>query len=90
MDSFVTWQQLATMAGAIAATKFIVDAIKCFAPIQGKQVLGAAALVGILVLLGANLALGTCKPTDIPIHVLNGVMVGFAASGFHDAVRSSK
>jgi hypothetical protein len=90
VDAFVNWQILATVAGATAATKFIVDAVKALTNIAGKQVLVCAMLVGIGIVVLANYSLGQCKPIDLPLHAINGLIVGLAASGFNDLVSRSK
>jgi len=86
VEGFVTWQMLATNAGATAATKFLVDAWKALFGLMGKATLYASVLTGIALVIGANLALGECKSVDLPVHAINGLIVGLAASGFNDLV----
>jgi len=90
MEEFASWPKLATVAGATVVTKFLVDVVKAFVPLQGKQTLGVSCLIGVGLILLANSALGTCKPLDIPVHIINGLVVGLAASGFNDAVERKK
>jgi hypothetical protein len=74
----------------MAATKFLTDIVKAFTPIAGKQVLGVAVMIGILIVVLASVFTELSKPAELVLAVLNGIAVGFAASGFNDAVAGKK
>jgi hypothetical protein len=86
MIDFQTWEILGTFAGAMAATKFLTDLVKAFVKIEGKQALGVAVIIGILVVVLAKFFTGLSQPPELVLAVLNGIAVGFAASGFNDAL----
>lgn len=83
---FQNWQILATFAGALAVCKFLTDVAKAFVSLPGKKALGVAIGIGIVLVVAAELVQGRHAIAGLFLAILNGIAVGWAASGFNDTV----
>jgi hypothetical protein len=83
---FQDWSVLATFAGALAVCKFLTDVAKAFVSLPGKKALGVAICIGIVLVVAAELVQGRHAVAGLFLAILNGVAVGWAASGFNDSV----
>ena len=84
---FQDWQILATFAGALAVCKFLTDVARAFVSLPGKKSLGVAIGIGIVLVVAATLVQGQYGLSSLALAVLNGIAVGWAASGFNDTVK---
>lgn len=86
MDSFTNWENLGTMAGAVAAVLLIVQYIK--APLDKVWKIPTRVLVYVLsliILIAAQAALGALSVESAGLSVLNALVVAFAAMGAYEA-----
>ena len=84
MDAY-TWGTLGTIAGATAATLLIVQYLK--APLDRWLKIPTRLLVyiiALLILLGAQTALGPVTWIAVPLIALNAFVVAFAAVGAYE------
>ena len=86
MEEYLTWSMLLTFAGAAAAVRYLTEIWKGLFGLSGRSVLIASTLTGIAVSLGAGISTGARTPSEILLLVLNGLIVGQAATGLNEQV----
>lgn len=80
MDLF-TYGDLATLAGATAATTVVIRTVALLVPLRRSRLRLLAAVCGQIVVIGANVALGHFSLARLPLLVLNGMLVGITSLG---------
>lgn len=80
---FLPLDSLITYGGALAATLLIVQLVKSYIPLETRLL---SCAVAFLVLNGAAFGLGLWNVQFLLWSVINGIIIGFAASGGYDAV----
>lgn len=89
MSTFFTWANLATIAGATAATAYIVQFLKkfsCFSKANSQAVSYAVAL--IILFLATFFTGGLTASTGVMIF-FNAIIVAFSSNGAYDSVKST-
>jgi hypothetical protein len=89
MSEMLTWQALLTLAGAGAATRYIVALLKAVFEIGGRTIHFMALIVAETVTVGAGLATGARSPAEIGLLALNGLLVAGFAIGLNENLRAS-
>ena len=85
MDQYFTWEMLATLAGASAATGILTQFTKGLLPKLPTQWLSY--VIALIILLVATAATGGATDwTGWAIIPLNAVLVSFSANGAYDAL----
>lgn len=87
MTDFTSWQNLGTFGGLMAVTKLLTDAAKVIFSLGGKKTLAAAIGTGVVLAVITGVALGQRQWEELLLLALNGLLVGLAASGFHDSLK---
>jgi hypothetical protein len=80
------WEMLLTTAGATAVTTTLTAIAKKLFPISGKQVLWFAIGTGVVIVTLAFAFTGHTSAAALSMAVLNGIFVGWGASGLNDTV----
>lgn len=90
MDQFFSWEMLATLAGAAAATGILTQFLKGLLPKLPTQWLSY--IIALVILLVATAATGGIGAdwTVWAIVPLNAVLVSFSANGAYDALAKKK
>ena len=88
MTELFTWEGLLTLAGAGAATRYIVALLKAVFEIHGRASHLTALAVGEAITLGAGLATGAHTPAQIALLALNGLLVAGVAIGLNENLRA--
>lgn len=89
MDQYFTWEMLATLAGAAAATGILTQFLKGLFKKLPTQWLSY--IIALVILLAATAATGgTTDWTGWAIIPLNAVLVSFSANGAYDALAKKK
>lgn len=80
MDLF-TYSDLATFAGATAATTVVIRTVALLVPLRRSRLRWLATVCGQFVVIGVNVALGHFSIDRLPLLVLNGMLVGISSLG---------
>lgn len=85
--SFLTWDYLATFAGALAAVALITQLIKDIGALQKvpTQLVSWVLAYGVIIL--AKLFTGALDAQSAVLAVFNAAMVSLAANGGYDALK---
>ncbi len=88
-DSFYSWGMLATYAGCLAATTVLTQFIKPIWPVKiATQFLSY--VIALVVLILANLFIGSLTWETAGISVLNAVLIALAANGTYNNIIAFK
>ena len=88
-QEFFTWGMLATYAGCLAATLLLTQLLKgIWRSSWPTQILSY--ILALLILIGANLALGTLTINSGMLCVFNAAVVSLAANGTFNNVKEIK
>ncbi|MDO8684911.1 MAG: hypothetical protein Q7N50_15715 [Armatimonadota bacterium] len=88
MNDLFTWESLLTLAGAGAATRYIVALAREVFQIRGRASHLAAFMVAEIVTIGAGLATGAQSATEITLLALNGFLVAGFAIGLNENLKA--
>lgn len=87
MDNFLTWQFLATYAGAVTVTGILTQYLKAIK--LPTQVLSY--IIALVIISGASFATGLITGwSDIGLLPLNAVIVSIASNGGFAAIKRTK
>lgn len=89
MSDFFTWETLATVAGATAATAYITQFLKKFSAVQKLNTQGVSYLVALVILYLATYFTGTLTVEMALMVPLNAIIVAFSSNGAYDSVKST-
>lgn len=81
---FVTWTYLASAVGQVAVVQMLVQFLKDLPGIKKMPTKYFTYIVAIALGFGCAFVIGPFKTTDIPLIVINAVIVTFAATGCYD------
>lgn len=85
MDTFLTWDVLLTYGGCVMGTVLLTEGLKkVFTKINAQII---SFVIALAILLIGHLATGTFVPAEVPLHIINAVVVSLAANGGFDAVK---
>ena len=84
MKELFTWQSLLTLAGAGAATRYVVALLRAVFPIAGRANHLAALVAAEVIVIGAGLATGARSAADLGLLALNGLLVAGFAIGLNE------
>lgn len=87
MDTFLTWDVLLTYAGCVAGTIFVTEFLKKMFPKIIAQV--ASFAVAVLILICGHLAMGDFAVKEIPLYLINAIVVSLASNGGFDALKGA-
>lgn len=90
MNEFFTWTILATYAGALAATMGITQLLKGVGFIDKLPTRVFSWIVALIVLVAAELFLGSFTAESGVLCAINAVVVSLAANGGYDLVTQKK
>ncbi len=90
VEAFFTWEALATLAGAVAATTLITQLFKGVGFIDKLPTRVFAYIVALIVLLAATAFTGGLTWNSGGLCVINAVVVALASNGAYDAVVTTK
>ncbi|WP_034440335.1 hypothetical protein [Clostridium ihumii] len=84
MDSFLTWEYIATFVGMVFATSMVVEFIKEIKGIKNIQTKYLTVIVAFILIMIVNIALKTFKLINLPLMLLNSILIGFTSTGQYD------
>lgn len=84
MDSFLTWQYVATFAGIVFATNLFVNFTKELPYVKLMPTKYYTSIIAFVLIIMSNLSLGTFDIKNIPLMVLNSILITFTATGGYD------
>jgi hypothetical protein len=84
MDTFLTWEYVATFAGVVFATNLFVNFTKELPYIKNISTKYYTSLVAFMLIVLSSLTLSTFNVKDLPLVVLNSILVTFTATGGYD------
>ncbi|HUW64816.1 MAG TPA: hypothetical protein VMW83_08980 [Spirochaetia bacterium] len=87
MQDLFTYASLGTMAGAVAATVLVIDFIKDLGPLKRIPTRVLVLVVAEGVVLLAGVAAGDFTLKNVPLSVLNGLLVAASAMGSWQTVK---
>ncbi len=86
MENLFTYASLGTLAGAVAATVLVVDSIKELGFLKRFSTRCVVVVVAEGIVFLADIAAGKFTVKNIPLYVLNGLLVAASAMGSYQAV----
>lgn len=86
MDSFLTWQYVATFAGIVFATNLFVNFTKELPYIKDMPTKYYTSIIAFILILMSNLSMGAFDVRNIPLIVLNSIIITFTATGSYDFI----
>ena len=87
MDTFFTWEYLATFAGCVLATGILTEFLKRLLYNVSPQWISY--VIALVILVAAQLATGTMTSWRVAVlDLINAVVVSLTANGGYDAVSS--
>ncbi|GFN22954.1 MAG: hypothetical protein IMW96_01010 [Thermoanaerobacteraceae bacterium] len=81
MEGLFTYADLATLSGAAMATLLVVEFLKNIGRLKGWSMRGLILTVALTLIIITNLATGNFSFRDIPLYLLNGLLVAVSATG---------
>ena len=90
MNSFMTWELLATWGGAVLAVTILTQVAKALFPIAGKGAVYTSLILAEAVCISAILATKGYSLQNAGLAVLNGIFVWATASGIYDRTQAAK
>lgn len=84
MDSFLTWEYVSTFMGTVFCVTMVTEYVKELAVIKDMQTKYVTSLVAFLLILFSSIFLGNFAFKDIPLILLNSILVTFTATGTRD------
>lgn len=85
--SFFDWTYLGTFAGALAAVALITELIKELPALKKVPTQFVSWALAFIILILAQLFMGTLSAQNAVLSVLNGAMVSLAANGGYAALK---
>ena len=89
MSAFFTWETLATIAGATAATAYIVQFLKKFSLFSKLNSQAVSYGVALIILFLATYFTGGLNASTGVMLFFNAVIVAFSSNGAYDSVKST-
>lgn len=89
MSAFFTWANLATIAGATAATAYIVQFLKKFSIFSKANSQAVSYGVALIILFLATYFTGNLTASTGVMIFFNAVIVAFSSNGAYDSVKST-
>lgn len=90
MDNFITYQYLATLAGLIFATNMVTEFVKEMKYIKDIKTKYVSAVIAFILTLVTSLAMKDFSVVNIPLLILNSIMVTFGATGSYNFNKNEK
>ena len=90
MDNFITYQYLATLAGLILATNMTTEFVKEMKYIKDIKTKYVSAVIAFILTLVTSLAMKDFSIVNIPLLILNSIMVTFGATGSYNFNKNEK
>ena len=88
LSSGLTWGNLVASGVALGLTKFAVDAAKRLFQVTDRGTLITAFIVAeVLTILSVVFTVGH-SPNDLGLAVVKGLLIAWAATGFHETVKA--
>lgn len=84
MDNFLTWSYVSTFVGLIFTTSMIVEFIKEIKFIKNIPTKYLTCIIAFILILACDLALGSFKLVNVPLVILNSILITYTATGNHD------
>ncbi|HBC94856.1 MAG TPA: hypothetical protein DCZ10_18640 [Pelotomaculum sp.] len=81
MQDLFTYATLGTLAGAVAATVLVVDSIKGFGFLKRFSTRCLVVVVAEGIVFLADIAAGSFRIKNVPLCILNGLLVAASAMG---------
>ena len=89
MSAFFTWANLATIAGATAATAYIVQFLKKFSIFSKANSQAVSYGVALIILFLATYFTGALTVSAGIMVLFNAVIVAFSSNGAYDSVKAT-
>lgn len=89
MSTFFTWANLATLAGAMAATAYIVQFLKKFSCFSKANNQAVSYVVALIILFLATYFTGNLTVSTGVMIFFNAIIVAFSSNGVYDSVKST-
>lgn len=86
MQNLFTYANLGTLAGAVAATVLLVNFIKEVGPFKRLSTRCLAVIIAEGVVFLTNLAAGSLTIMNVPLCIINGLLVAATAMGSWEAI----
>lgn len=84
MDTFLTWEYVATFAGLVFATNLFVNFTKELPYVKDMPTKYYTSIVAFVLIIMSNLSSGVFDYKNIPLMILNSVIITFTATGGYD------
>lgn len=84
MESFLTWEYVASFMGIVFCTSMVVEFLKELPYIKQIPTKYFTAIVSFALILFASIFLGNFRLVDLPLMMLNAILVTFTTSGQYD------
>ena len=84
MDNFITYDYLATFAGLTTGTLIVVNFLKELKFIRSIPTQYFSAIVSFVLLLTTTLVSGKFEPTNLPLIILNSILISCSSNGVYD------
>lgn len=89
-NTFLTWQYIATFAGLVFATNLFVNFTKELPAIKSMPTKYYTSIVALVLIVLSSITSGTFNYQDIPLMMLNSIIITFTATGSYDFTNKSK
>jgi hypothetical protein len=84
MDNFMNWEYISTFTGIVFCTQMVVEYLKEIKYIKSIPTKYFTSIVAFILLLGANIFTGVFEISNIPLLLLNSILITFTATGGKD------
>ena len=84
MNSFLTWEYVATFTGLVFCVQMVVEFFKELPYIKSIPTRYFTAMVSFVLILFSTIFTGVFTFKDLPLAGLNAILITFTACGGHD------
>lgn len=84
MDNFLSYQYIATFVGMVFTVGMATEFIKEIKFIKNVPTKYLTCVVAFVLILTCDLVIGTFKLVNIPLAMLNSILITFTATGSYD------
>lgn len=81
MDNFMSWSYVASFIGVTFCTQMLVEFTKEMRYVKNVPTRYLSAIVAFILILCSTLVMATFKFIDIPLYILNSILVCYTANG---------